>query len=254
MSASPRDGADPASGPTGAEGAMTVDELSAAAGLTVRTTRYYASLGLIPPPERRGRVAWYGPEHLARLEMIRALQGHGFSLQAIDGYLASLPAGARIEDLAVQRAMLASWTTSGPHDLTRRQLDEHAGRRLSDEDLALIEEIGMLRRTETERGVRYTPAHGFDVTMRLLDLDIPVDGVRGAADAISRHMEALAAELTDVLREDVLVPLRHHRLSRDEAERVEQTLAELRQLTLEAIVTAFQRSANDLIARSLQRR
>ncbi|MEQ6903131.1 MerR family transcriptional regulator [Nocardioides sp. YIM 152588] len=233
---------------------MSVDELSAAAGLTVRTTRYYASLGLIPPPERRGRMAWYGEEHLARLEMVRALQGHGFSLQSIEGYLSSLPPGSRIEDLAVRRAMLASWTASGPQDLSRRQLDEHAGRRLSDEDLALIEEIGMLRRTDTDRGPRYTPAHGFDVTMRLLDLDIPVEGVRGAALAISRHMGALAEELTDVLRADVLVPLRSQRLSRDEAERVEQTLAALRELTLEAIVTSFQRSANEVITRSLSRR
>jgi MerR family regulatory protein len=33
---------------------LTIDELAMAVGLTVRTTRYYASLGLIPPPERRG--------------------------------------------------------------------------------------------------------------------------------------------------------------------------------------------------------
>ena len=30
----------------------TVDELAAATGTTVRTTRYYAGLGLIPPPIR----------------------------------------------------------------------------------------------------------------------------------------------------------------------------------------------------------
>jgi DNA-binding transcriptional MerR regulator len=39
---------------------LTVDELAAAAGLTVRTTRYYASLGLLPPPTRQGRLAYYG--------------------------------------------------------------------------------------------------------------------------------------------------------------------------------------------------
>jgi DNA-binding transcriptional MerR regulator len=30
----------------------TVDELAAATGMTVRTTRYYAGLGLLPPPTR----------------------------------------------------------------------------------------------------------------------------------------------------------------------------------------------------------
>ena len=46
---------------------LTVDELAAATGLTVRTTRYYAGMGLLPPPVRRGRMAYYGPEHRARL-------------------------------------------------------------------------------------------------------------------------------------------------------------------------------------------
>ncbi|TYL52081.1 MerR family transcriptional regulator [Nocardioides sp. BGMRC 2183] len=233
---------------------MSVDELAATAGLSVRTTRYYASLGLIPPPQRRGRMAWYGPPHVARLEMIRALQGHGFTLQAIEGYLASLPPDARMEDLAVQRAMLTSWTLSGPEELTRRQLEQHAGRKFSDDELALAEELGMVRRSDAERGPRFTPVHGFDVTVRLLDLGIPVAGVRAANDAIVRHMEALAEELTEVLREDVIAPLRAQDLSRDEAEKVEQNLSQLRHLTLDAIVSAFQRSANDVIARSLRRR
>lgn len=232
---------------------MTVDELSAAAGMTVRTTRYYASLGLIPPPERRGRMAWYGAEHLARLEMIRALQDHGFTLQAIEGYLAHLPADARMEDLAVQRAMLTSWTLSGPEDLTRRQLEQHAGRSFSDDELALAEELGMVRRVEGSRGPRFTPVHGFDVTVRLLDLGIPVEGVRAANEAIERHMGALAAELTEVMRTEVVPPIRSSQLTAEEAGKVEKNLASLRQLTLDAIVSAFQRSANDLIASTLRR-
>ena len=85
---------------------LTIDELSAAVGTTVRTTRYYASLGLVPPPVRRGRIAYYGPVHRARLELVRALQDHGFTLQAIERVLAGVPADAGVEDLALQRAML----------------------------------------------------------------------------------------------------------------------------------------------------
>ena len=101
---------------------MTIDELAAAVGLTVRTTRYYASLGLIPPPERRGRVAYYDAGHRARLEMVRALQDHGFTLQAIERYVATLPADATVEDLALQRVMLTSWSPAPSEALTRRQL------------------------------------------------------------------------------------------------------------------------------------
>ncbi|HWJ65389.1 MAG TPA: MerR family transcriptional regulator [Nocardioides sp.] len=234
----------------------TIDELAAAAGLTVRTTRYYASLGLLPPPARRGRMAWYDDNHLARLEMIRALQDHGFTLQAIEKYLASLPADAGVEDLAVQRAMLTSWTVGEPQELTRRQLDQHAGRRLSDDDVALIEEFGLLRRTTDDRGtLKFVPVHGFDVAVELLQLDIPVNGMRLAGEAIERHMSALAEELTHVLHEEVVEPWRRDRShSREDAAQLEATIGTLRRLTLEAIVRGFQRSANQVIARSLDRR
>jgi DNA-binding transcriptional MerR regulator len=96
---------------------LTIDELSARTGLSVRTTRYYASLGLIPPPERRGRVAFYGPDHRARLELIRALQDHGFTLQAIERYLARLPEDVTPEDLAMQRAMITSWTDANADEV-----------------------------------------------------------------------------------------------------------------------------------------
>ena len=49
------------------EGLLTIDELAVAVGMTVRNTRYYASLGLMPPPIKRGRVAYYDDVHRARL-------------------------------------------------------------------------------------------------------------------------------------------------------------------------------------------
>lgn len=231
----------------------TIDELAARAGLTVRTTRYYASLGLLPPPAKRGRMAWYDDAHLARLEMIRALQDHGFTLQAIEGYLKSLPADAAIEDLAVQRAMLTAWAPPGPREISRRQLEKHAGRKLSDEQLRLMVDLGIVRETEQGGGMRYTPVQGFEAAVQLLDLDIPMAGMRAAGEAISRHMEALAADLTRILRDEVVEPYRHESHSREDAARFEHTLATLRRLTLDAIVGGFQRSANQLIARSLSK-
>ncbi|HJQ05683.1 MAG TPA: MerR family transcriptional regulator [Nocardioides sp.] len=237
------------------DGGMTVDELAAAAGLTVRTTRYYATLGLIPPPERRGRLAWYGATHLARLEMIRALQEHGFTLQAIEGFVGSIPADATLEDLAVQRAMLTSWTVKGPRDLTRRQLEQHARRRLTDEELQLVVELGLVRVSRNDKGAdRYTPIQGFDVGVQVLDLDIPMDGMRLAGQAIARAMGDLAQELSDIMRDQLFAPYRAADHTAGDAARFERTVAVLRQLTLDAIVGAFQRSTNDLVARSIQRR
>jgi DNA-binding transcriptional MerR regulator len=228
-------------------GLLTIDELSSVVGMTVRTTRYYASLGLIPAPIRRGRVAFYDATHRARLEMVRALQDHGFTLQAIERYVATLPEDASVEDLALQRAMLTSWSPHPPETLTRRQLEKKASRKLSERDIDLLIELGTLERAD--KGFVAMP--NLEVGVELLDLDIPEDSMGAAGDAIRRHMESLVEELTDILRTQVLEPYRREPHSPEDAEKLERTMSRLRQLTLEAVVTGFQRAANDVITRSL---
>jgi DNA-binding transcriptional MerR regulator len=51
--------------------------------LAVDTIRYYQSKGLVEPPRRQGRVAWYDASHLERLARIRALQERGYTLATI---------------------------------------------------------------------------------------------------------------------------------------------------------------------------
>jgi len=62
---------------------MRVDQLAAAGNISVDTVRYYQNKGLLEPPRREGRVAWYGPDHLARIARIRSLQARGFTLATI---------------------------------------------------------------------------------------------------------------------------------------------------------------------------
>ena len=225
----------------------TVDELAAATGMTVRTTRYYAGLGLLPPPTRRGRMAYYTEEHRARLELIRALQDHGFTLSAIEKYLARVPADASVEDLALQRAMLTSWGAGKRESMTRRQLETRARRKLGDDEIQRLVNIYAIR----VEGDRYEPLPSFDVALKLYELDIPVDSMEEAAQAINRHMDALADELTHILRTRVLAPFRGQEHSEADKAAFEQTMSRLRQLTLEAVVAGFQRAANQVITRSL---
>ena len=249
MSASPSE--EPADvGETTPEASYTVDELAAVTGMTVRTTRYYAGLGLLPPPIRRGRMAYYSALHRARLELIRALQDHGFTLAAIEKYLAKIPADASVEDLAVQKAMLTSWKTGGHEVVTRKQLETRAGRKLDDDAVTRL--IATMSVQSVEDG-RFEILPAFSVGLQVLDLPIPVNSMVAAGEAINRHMEELADELTAVLKDQVLTPyLESPKTEADKAE-FEHTMARLRQLTLEAVVSGFQRAANQVITRSLSR-
>ena len=52
-------------------------------GLPARTVRFYIGRGLMPGPEKAGRGARYGQEHLERLREIQRLQGDGLTLAEI---------------------------------------------------------------------------------------------------------------------------------------------------------------------------
>jgi DNA-binding transcriptional MerR regulator len=125
----------------GTAGLLTVDELAEATQVSVRNIRYYASLGLIPSPARHGRVGYYGPEHRARLDLITALQEHGFTLQAIERYLARLPRDVTVEDLAMQRAMITSWTSPDADEVIRDIGRELRRLGLSRDVLAAAQEV-----------------------------------------------------------------------------------------------------------------
>ena len=70
---------------------ITLDELTRRVGLSVRNIRFYTTKGLVPPPIRRGRSGYYSADHVARLELVRELQAHGFTLSAIEKYVADHP-------------------------------------------------------------------------------------------------------------------------------------------------------------------
>ena len=89
---------------------LTLDELTERTGVSARNVRFYASRGLVPPPVRRGRSGYYGPDHVARLELVRELQGHGFTLSAIEKYVDRIPDTATPSDIARHLSLLAPVT------------------------------------------------------------------------------------------------------------------------------------------------
>ena len=62
---------------------LTIEQLAAESGMSVRNIRAHQARGLLDPPQVRSRVGYYGPEHLEQLRLIRDLQDDGFNLGAI---------------------------------------------------------------------------------------------------------------------------------------------------------------------------
>jgi hypothetical protein len=62
---------------------LTIEQLAAASGMTVRNIRSHQARGLVSAPEVRLRVGYYGPEHREQLRVIQDLQTAGFNLRGI---------------------------------------------------------------------------------------------------------------------------------------------------------------------------
>lgn len=81
----------------------TVEELSRKVGMSPRNIRAHQARKLLPPPVRRGRVAYYDESHVRRLETIKGLQRQGFNLVSIEAMLgthrADRAGGASLEIL-----------------------------------------------------------------------------------------------------------------------------------------------------------
>lgn len=87
---------------------MTIEQLAAASGLSVRNIRAYQSRGLLQTADREGRRATFTQEHLARLRLVRALHDHGLSLRAIADLVERGTADAELAEVSRQ-TLTSAW-------------------------------------------------------------------------------------------------------------------------------------------------
>lgn len=231
------------------EPTLTVDELAARAGVTVRTVRFYSTRGLLPPPViGPRRVGHYGPGHLSRLALIEELQRQGMTLAAIERYLEQLPEGLSAHDLAIHRALVASWAPDGVEEMTGAELERRAGRPLTEQDLDRLVAMGVLLEGDADTGAG-TPesVHRVDpgllrLGVELLDVPIAHETILRARTILIEHTRSAATELTRIFRDEVWSPYREREADPEHVAAMKSLSAHMQPLVMQALVTAFQRS------------
>ncbi|MFS8202830.1 MerR family transcriptional regulator [Streptomyces sp. CWNU-52B] len=219
------------------EPTLTVDELAARAGVTVRTVRFYSTRGLLPPPViGPRRVGHYDQGHLSRLALIEELQQQGMTLAGIERYLQQLPDGLSAQDLAIHRAVVASWAPDTAEELSRAELERRAGRPLGDEDLDRLAAMSVLR--EASGPDTYLVDLGLlRLGVQLLDVPLAHESILAARTILLKHTRAAAHELSALFRSAVS--------GHDSVEAVKDLSAHMQPLVVQALLTTFQRSLNE---------
>ncbi|WP_326701056.1 MerR family transcriptional regulator [Streptomyces sp. NBC_01754] len=227
------------------EPTLTVDELAARAGVTVRTVRFYGTRGLLPPPViGPRRVGHYGPAHLSRLALIEELQHQGMTLAAIERYLEQLPPDLSAHDLAIHRALVASWAPDAAEDLERAELERRAGRALTEPDVDRLVAMGVLERREGDGGFRVDVGL-LRLGVELLDVPIAHETILAARTVLLEHTRSAAQELTRLFRDEVWNPYREREADPEHVKAMKSLSAHMQPMVLQALLTAFQRSLKE---------
>ena len=217
-----------------AEPTLTIDELAARAGITVRTVRFYSTKGLLPPPViGPRRVGHYGPQHVARLALIEELQHQGMTLAAIERYMEQLPPDLSDHDLAIHRAVVASWAPDTVQTVTAEELRRRAGRPLTEDDVERLTAMGVVRADGDGHRV---DSGLLRLAVQLLDVPLSQEAILAAREVLIEHSRAAAHELSQLFRGEV-------------AERAEEDVkslsAHMQPLVVQALLTTFQRSLTE---------
>jgi DNA-binding transcriptional MerR regulator len=204
---------------------LTIDELARAAGTTVRNVRVYQDRGLLAPPERRGRLGLYGPDHLRRLRLVLRMLGRGYPLAAIRELLEAWEEQRDIGSvLGLEEVITAPYQTEGPRRLPAARFRELLG---GDEVAAARAVETGLAHLDGDDVVIPNPRF-FDVGLELLGEGFPPRAMVEVAAEIARAMDQVAQVCVSFVSEHLWREFLDAGLPAADAERVAGVIQRMR--------------------------
>jgi DNA-binding transcriptional MerR regulator len=205
-----------------------VEELARRADTSVDTIRYYQAKGLLPPPRREGRVAWYDDAHVERLARVRALAARGLTLATIGRLLEG--------ELDAADEALAAAVASPAGEVELLTLEELAER--TSIPLPLLQAVhreGLLvaRRQDGQAWFTNEDVAIAAAGLKLLEAGLPLPEVLALARRHDEAMREVAERAVALFDDHIRQPLRASGLGDDEAA---QRLVEAFQSLLPATV------------------
>ncbi|MEW2414190.1 MerR family transcriptional regulator [Streptomyces sp. NPDC046866] len=173
------------------------EELAEAAGIPVRTLRFYRERRLLPPPRREGRIAWYDDHHLARLRTIAALLERGHTLGGIAELTAAFENGRDVSQLG--ELLGIGWSEETPVRLTPEALADYFEGEVTPENLAASLDLGYLA-TDGD-AIVHVSRRLLDVSSALVREGIPLAAVLETGRRVRAHADAMAALFAELIAE-----------------------------------------------------
>ncbi|HET7574352.1 MAG TPA: MerR family transcriptional regulator [Solirubrobacterales bacterium] len=221
------------------EASLTVEQLAYETGMSVRNIRNHQSRGLLPPPEVRARIGYYGPEHVARLRLIQEMQAEGFKLSAIARLIGEHGSDAD-RFVGLRQAVTAPFATEAPEVLTRDELIE----RFKVEDdrlLAKAQKLGLLIDLGEENYEAPSPAL-LRAAEEVTGMGIDLGAALGTIEKLNRNSQAAARTFVNLFVDELWKPFDAAGRPDEGWEEIIAAIGRLRPLAVEALNATFRLS------------
>jgi DNA-binding transcriptional MerR regulator len=222
---------------------LTIEQLAAESGMSVRNIRSHQARGLLAPPEVRARVGYYGPEHVDQLRLIRDLQEQGFNLGGIKRLLDDTH-GTAERLLRVQQSLSTDVAGAPAETLSAVEL----GRRFRIEDpgegrevLARAVKLGVLIPVGGDQYEAPNPSL-LAVADEAVKSGIPLDGALSVIAEINRHCQSVSRSFVKLFIREVWKPFARADMPADRWPEIEDAVDRLRPAAAEALTTIFQQT------------
>jgi DNA-binding transcriptional MerR regulator len=225
---------------------LTIEQLAGKVGMSVRNIRNHHSRGLLPAPEVRARIGYYGADHVARLRLILDLQADGFNLAAIERLLSGSD-GLAERLLGLRHAVTTPFESEAPEMITAEELLNRFGE-VSAKDVERIRKLKLLVPLGEDRFEVPSPAL-LRAAEEVMALGISLHTALSLVERVSRDCESISRAFAKLFLRELWEPFEHAGQPEERWDDVIEAVGALRPLASEALLAIFkQRMSTQLEA------
>ena len=223
---------------------LTIDELAREMGLSVRNVRSHQARGLLPPPEVRGRIGYYGPDHINRLRLIQELQGEGMKLEGIRRLLKE--SHGRGEGLLrVKQAADAPDEAESPEVISAAELAERLDV-ARDGDRLVAKAVKLELLVPLGDGLFEVPSPKLlAVAEELVRNGISIRAALGLVEDLRRHSRSVSQRFVKLFIDEVWKPFADAGMPDEQWGAIAESMEAARPLAAEAVLAVFRQTLND---------
>jgi|ERR1035441_4422566 DNA-binding transcriptional MerR regulator len=225
---------------------LTIEQLAAEVGMSVRNIRNHHSRGLLPAPEVRARVGYYGADDVARLRLILDLQADGFNLTAIERLLSGSD-GLAERLLGLRHAVTTPFESESPEVITAEELLNRFGE-VNQKDIERVRKLKLLVPLGEGRFEVPSPAL-LRAAEEVVALGISLHAALALMERVSRDCESISRAFAKLFLRELWEPFEQAGQPEERWDEVIEAVGALRPLASEALLAVFkQRMSTQLEA------